>query len=119
MNAVSISTLRVWFSRRQRSSFVGYTDACPEILTQGCLPRAARPRGSSPYGGHMVIDRIHLGPVVFAKTLAESIAAREAATLQTQRLTRPHPIDRSNHMVEGFHQRQLNSILRRLLQRIP
>ena len=84
----------------------------------------------------MVINRIHLGPVVFAKTLAASIAARQAVPrasngapalgVTTVRrdssgdvLTRrPHPIDRRHHVIEGFHQRHLNPILRRLAQRV-
>ena len=86
-------------------------------------------------GAHMVINRIHLGPVVFAKTLAASIAARQAApptqpvrARAARRSTvsrsewrpaphasaaaswawsvlRPQPIDRGDNVVEGFHQR--------------
>ena len=77
----------------------------------------------------MVINRIHLGPVVFARTLVASIAARQAAPLTQpvterdrrrqcdQRLAavvaevsragsvlRSQPIDRGNHVIEGFHQ---------------
>jgi hypothetical protein len=85
----------------------------------------------------MVIDRIHLGSVVFAKTLAASIAARQAVPraangapalgVTTVRpepsgyvlARRPHPIDRRHHVIESFHQRHLNPILRRLAQRVP
>jgi hypothetical protein len=88
----------------------------------------------------MVINRIHLGPVVFARTLAASIAARQAAPLtqpatdrgrrrqRDQKLAvvvadasraggvlRPHPIDRGNHVIEGFHQWCRNPVLRRFL----
>jgi hypothetical protein len=85
----------------------------------------------------MVINRIHLGSVVFAKTLVASIAARQtvprasngalalgqtSARREPSRevLTRrPHPIDRRHRVIEGFHQRHLNPILRRLAQRVP
>jgi hypothetical protein len=85
----------------------------------------------------MVIDRIHLGSVVFARTLAASIAARQAVprasngalalgdtTVRREpsgdALTRrAHPIDRRHHVIESFHQRHLNPILRRLAQRVP
>lgn len=87
----------------------------------------------------MVIDRIHLGSVVFARTLAASIAARQAVppasngalalgdtTVRREpsgdaltRRRRPHPIDRRHHVIESFHQRHLNPILRRLAQRVP
>ena len=33
----------------------------------------------------MVFNRIHLGPVIFAKTLAASIAVRQAAPLSTEK----------------------------------
>ena len=85
----------------------------------------------------MVIDRIHLGSVVFARTLAASIAARQAVprashgalalgdtTVRREpavdALTRrPHPVDRRHHVIERFNQRHLNPILRRLAQRVP
>jgi hypothetical protein len=70
----------------------------------------------------MVIDRIHLGSVVFARILAASL---ESGVTTVRRdpsgdvLTRrPHPIDRRHHVIEGFHQRHLNPILRRLAQRV-
>jgi hypothetical protein len=84
----------------------------------------------------MVINRIHLGSVVFAKTLVASVTARQAEPRASNGapavgdttvrrhpsgdvLTRrPHPIDRRHHVIEGFHQRHLNPILRRLAQRV-
>jgi hypothetical protein len=65
----------------------------------------------------MVINRIHLGPVVFARTLVASIAARQTAPAgqrptpnapeaasRAGRALRSQAIDRRNHVIEGSYQ---------------
>ncbi len=71
----------------------------------------------------MVIDRIHLGSVVYAKTLVASLKSG-VTTVRREPVEgvltrRPLPIDRRHHVIEGFHQRHLNPILRRFAQRVP
>lgn len=70
----------------------------------------------------MVINRIHLGSVVFARTLAASIAARQSAPViasSAGRPPHPRPIDGADHVIESLHQRQRQTLLRGLTQRVP
>ena len=72
--------------------------------------------------GNMVVNRIHAGPVVFARILAAS-----QAPLRTQSATRessrsdlrsnsagdnPQSVDGRNHLVKRFHQWHLYFLLR-------
>lgn len=65
----------------------------------------------------MVVNRIHAGPVVFARILAASVAPYRVRTAQPTRPSdsagrNPQAIHRRNHVVERFHQWKLYSALR-------
>jgi hypothetical protein len=65
----------------------------------------------------MVINRIHAGPVAFARILAASV---EPQRLSLVHPTHPstgvgrarQPVKRGNHLVKRFHQWHLHALLR-------
>jgi hypothetical protein len=70
----------------------------------------------------MVVSRIHAGPVVFARILAESQRPRgtqwvrresSRSDLRSNSVGRqPQPVDGRNHLVKRFYQGHLYSLLR-------